>query len=123
MNVYPKLNFNPPPSRSFWNEKYEARSQKLSNDPGSNPLKVFILPHSHNDPGWLKTFVHYFDSDTKRILDLIVQKLTEYKEMTFVWTEISFLDLWWQQASEAQQESFKKLVSEGRLDIMTGETF
>jgi hypothetical protein len=52
-----------------------------------------------------------------------VQKLTEFNEMTFVWTEISFLDLWWQQATEVQQAAFKKLVSEGRLDIMTGEIY
>lgn len=119
MSVYPKLNFAPPPSRSFWNDQYETRSQKRANE-SLNPLKVFILPHSHNDPGWLKTFINYFDSDTKKILDLIVQKLTQYDEMTFVWTEISFLDLWWKQATDAQREGFKKLVSDGRLDVMTG---
>jgi alpha-mannosidase len=84
------------------------------------PLKVFVLPHSHNDPGWLMTFQQYFDSATKNILDNIVKKLTQYKDLKFIWTEICFLDLWWQSASNGQKDDFKKLVNEGRLEIMTG---
>lgn len=40
--------------------------------------------------------------------------------MRFIWTEISFLDLWWQGATDEQKVKFKKLVAEKRLDIMTG---
>lgn len=119
-NTFPSLNFEPPRSRSFWNVSYEERSTSQINDPNKPPLKVFILPHSHNDPGWLKSFTNYFESDTRAILDLVVEKLTEMKEMKFIWTEISFLDLWWQQATSDQQAAFKHLVTEGRIEIMTG---
>ncbi len=53
-------------------------------------------------------------------MDLIVEKLTKFQDMKFIWTEISFLDLWWQEASLEQRKSFKKLVREGRIEIMTG---
>jgi alpha-mannosidase len=40
--------------------------------------------------------------------------------MKFVWTEISFLDLWWKNASSKQKFQFKRLINEERIEIMTG---
>lgn len=118
--IFPNFSFNDQwvaNRAGIWQNDFEERFKNASN---KHPLKIFILPHSHNDPGWLKTFTKYFDSSTKLILDLVVSKLEEFKEMKFIWSEISFLDLWWQQASEHQQKSFKNLVNEGRIEIMTG---
>lgn len=62
-----------------------------------------VVPHSHNDPGWLKTFVNYFQSDSRQILNLAVTKMPEYGNMSFIWSEISFLQLWWDQAHPTKQ--------------------
>lgn len=118
--IFPNFSFNDKwvaNREGIWQDDFEERYKNSKNE---HPLKIFILPHSHNDPGWLQTFTKYFDSSTKNILDLIVSKLETFKEMKFIWSEISFLDLWWQQAREDQQNSFKKLVNEGRIEIMTG---
>ena len=40
--------------------------------------------------------------------------------MTFIWTEISFLSLWWQSAHPTRKVNLKKLVDEGRFEILTG---
>lgn len=40
--------------------------------------------------------------------------------MTFIWTEISFLALWWQSAHPTRKVNLKKLVDEGRFEILTG---
>ena len=84
------------------------------------PLKVIVMPHSHNDPGWLKTYEGYFHASTKLILDNAVDKLTKYSNMTFIWTEISFLSMWWDSAHPARKQNLKKLVTEGRFEILTG---
>lgn len=78
------------------------------------------MPHSHNDPGWLKTFINYFHSETRDILNCVIAKMHEFKDMTFIWSEISFLQLWWDQASPTEQSELKALVDQGRFEITTG---
>lgn len=67
-------------------------------------FQVVIVPHSHNDPGWLHTFEHYFQLETKQILNQIVAKLQQYPDMTFIWSEISFLTAWWDSAHPTKQK-------------------
>ena len=45
---------------------------------------------------------------------------TKYKNMTFVWTEMSFLSMWFETAHEARKANFRALVNEGRFEILTG---
>ncbi|CAD1474106.1 unnamed protein product [Heterotrigona itama] len=59
-------------------------------------LQVILVPHSHTDPGWLKTFEQYFHSSTRSILNNMVSKLQQWPNMTFIWSEVSFLSLWWE---------------------------
>ncbi|VDO74291.1 unnamed protein product [Heligmosomoides polygyrus] len=70
-------------------------------------LEVFVIPHSHCDPGWIKTFEEYYQSQTKHILDGMANHLgDEKKEMRFIYAEISFFELW--------------LLKSGQLEIVTG---
>lgn len=59
-------------------------------------FQVILVPHSHTDPGWLKTFEQYFHSSTRGILNNMVTKLQQWPNMTFIWSEVSFLSLWWE---------------------------
>lgn len=107
LEEYPKFNFRPSwmTKREFWDDNLEQRYNDQLADPSRPSLKVIILPHSHNDPGWLKTFTNYFESATKEILtDVITQMTMNYTDFTFIWTEISFLQLWWDQANAAEQK-------------------
>ncbi|CAD5114521.1 DgyrCDS3645 [Dimorphilus gyrociliatus] len=83
------------------------------------PLKVFVIPHSHNDPGWIKTFDRYFQDQTRHILDNMVQKLEQHSKMTFIYAEMSFFSTWWSQQNDATKEKVKRFLNEGRLELPT----
>ncbi|EDV43537.1 uncharacterized protein Dana_GF18544, isoform B [Drosophila ananassae] len=117
-----KFDFQPEWMRSkeYWDRGFEERFEAQKKDKQRPPLKIIVVPHSHNDPGWLKTFTNYFQSDSRQILNLLVTKMQEYTDMTFIWSEISFLQLWWDQAHPTKQRALKRLIDSGRIEITTG---
>ena len=40
--------------------------------------------------------------------------------MKFVWAEISYLSMWWSQQPQATRDTFKRLVHNGQIEIVTG---
>lgn len=67
-------------------------------------LQVIVVPHSHNDPGWLKTLSGYMEDQTRPTLNNMVNKLTKLPGMTFIWAESVFLHLWWQETDDATRQ-------------------
>ncbi|KAL4705749.1 hypothetical protein ACJJTC_018348 [Scirpophaga incertulas] len=85
-----------------------------------NKLKVFIVPHSHNDPGWLKTFENYYTTQTKAIFTNMVEKLLP-EGRKFIWAETSFLSMWWtSDASDKDKAVFKDFLKSGKVELVTG---
>jgi bifunctional pyridoxal-dependent enzyme with beta-cystathionase and maltose regulon repressor activities len=123
--LYSKFQFDAPwiEKKSIWNVDFESRWAQQKQNSSRLPLHVIVLPHSHNDPGWLQTFEGYFEQRTKHILDSAIKRLPYLKDMTFMWTEISYLAMWFEQASEESKNAFKALVHEGKIEITTGMKF
>lgn len=86
----------------------------------TKPLTVIIVPHSHQDPGWLFTFEYYFETYSNKIINLMVEQLTKNQAWRFVWSEVCWLDKWWEKASQSQKDSFIRLVRNGQLEIVSG---
>ena len=70
-----------------WNFGGKAKS------PDEN-IEVFVVTHSHCDPGWTFTWEQYYDSRVKYILRGVVTALIRDERRTFTWADISFLAIW-----------------------------
>jgi len=116
--VYDALKFDNPDG-GVWKQGWDIQ-YKESQWTEQKKLRVFVVPHSHNDPGWIKTFEKYYTDQTRHILDTVVAKLQQHKEMRFIWAEISYLSLWWAEQSAATRQAVLHLLEEGRLEIVTG---
>ncbi|XP_038058190.1 alpha-mannosidase 2-like isoform X2 [Patiria miniata] len=117
LDVYNTLPFDNPDG-GVWKQGYDIKYNP--NQWNDDPLKVFVVPHSHNDPGWIKTVDKYFKDQTVHILNNMVVKMQEYPKMRFIWAEISYFSMWWEQTSKQSQDITKRLLEEGRFEIVTG---
>ena len=94
----------------------------------AEPLNVHIVPHTHDDVGWLKTVDQYYSgtnrsidpAGVKYILDTVVQELQRDTRRTFIYVEIAFFARWWNEQSATTKEIVKKLVSNGQLEFVNG---
>ncbi|XP_023529523.1 alpha-mannosidase 2-like [Cucurbita pepo subsp. pepo] len=102
------------PWKQGWRVAYEG------DEWDSEKLKVLVVPHSHNDPGWLLTVDEYYEKQTRHILDTIVEALSQDSRRKFIWEEMSYLEKWWRDASDEKRESFVTLVKNGQLEIVGG---
>ena len=91
-------------------------------------LNVHIVPHTHDDVGWLKTVDQYYSgtqrfidpAGVKYILDTVVQELQKDARRTFIYVEIAFFARWWNEQSNATKDIVKKLVANRQLEFVNG---
>lgn len=88
--------------------------------PEKGPLRVFVLPHSHCDPGWIKTFDQYFQSSVRNILTSVYNALQKDKRRKFIWAEISYFEWWWTEQNESVRKGMRELIKDKRFEFVTG---
>ena len=105
---------------SFENPDGGAWKQGWDVPPKAGPIQIVVLPHSHCDPGWIKTFDEYFQTQTRHILDSAVAALLKDRRRTFVWAEISYFEWWWREQTTEARSGFKELLANGQWEFVTG---
>ncbi|PON35514.1 Glycoside hydrolase [Parasponia andersonii] len=92
-------------------------------------INVHLVPHSHDDVGWLKTVDQYYvgannsirGACVQNVLDSVISALLEDKNRHFIYVEIAFFQRWWRQQSNTLKIKVKKeLVDSGQLEFING---
>ncbi|CAN8264032.1 unnamed protein product [Cochlearia groenlandica] len=91
-------------------------------------LNVHLVPHSHDDVGWLKTVDQYYvgsnniiqNACVRNVLDSVVDSLRRDPNRKFVWSEMAFFTRWWEEQSHETREQVRRLVRTGQLEFVNG---
>ena len=91
-------------------------------------LQVHLVPHTHDDVGWLKTVDQYFygannsiqHAGVQYILDSVIPGLLLNKNRTFIYVEMAFFHRWWEQQDEQMRETVRNLVKSRQLEFING---
>ena len=72
-DLFAAIDYNAPENKGPWKQGWDYDYDGRFKD----GLTVHVVPHSHNDPGWIKTYHTYYSTQTRHILDTVVASLTE----------------------------------------------
>lgn len=91
-------------------------------------LTVHMVPHTHDDVGWQKTYDEYFTGMEQRtaharveqIISEVIFEMERDSTRKFTFVEMKFLNMWYIRAPKDRQNALKKLIKEGRFEIIMG---
>eukprot|EP00636_Phaeomonas_parva_P016919 CAMPEP_0118851794 /NCGR_PEP_ID=MMETSP1163-20130328/1098_1 /TAXON_ID=124430 /ORGANISM="Phaeomonas parva, Strain CCMP2877" /LENGTH=1103 /DNA_ID=CAMNT_0006784183 /DNA_START=134 /DNA_END=3445 /DNA_ORIENTATION=+ len=91
-------------------------------------LNVHIVPHTHDDVGWLKTVDQYFyganntiqHAGVQHVLDSVFAELKRKPERRFTYVEMAFFARWYTQLAADEKDEVRSLVKDGRLTFANG---
>ena len=119
----------PRPNTRHLKETASVRPSKFSANP-SNPkvLNVHVVPHTHDDVGWLKTVEQYYfglnmtiqHASVHDIIDSVVAALLDDHSRTFTYVEMKFFSMWWERQTDAVRDSVRFLVANKQLNFVNG---
>eukprot|EP00245_Coleochaete_scutata_P006046 TRINITY_DN20159_c0_g1_i1.p1 TRINITY_DN20159_c0_g1~~TRINITY_DN20159_c0_g1_i1.p1 ORF type:complete len:1052 (-),score=194.38 TRINITY_DN20159_c0_g1_i1:847-4002(-) len=91
-------------------------------------INVHLVPHSHDDVGWLKTVDQYYYGSNSSlqvaavqfILDTVVKCLAENPHRRFIEVEQAFFQRWWREQDDDTRDVVRDLVKSGQLEFING---
>lgn len=84
------------------------------------PLTVYLVPHSHNDPGWKSNLEQLYDTEVRAIYTTVVEALLANPERTFGAEIGVFWTLFWGEQNETMRDAVRGLVTRGQLEFVGG---
>lgn len=91
-------------------------------------LNIHLVPHTHDDVGWLKTVDQYYygahneiqHAGVQYILDTVIDQLLKDPRKRMIYVEIAFFYRWWSEQHDSLRHVVKGLVNQGRLEFILG---
>jgi len=105
-----------------------ARPLNTRAGPKAGVLNVHLVPHTHDDVGWLKTVDQYYiglnntiqNAAVKYVLDSVVAALARNPDRKFTYVEQAFFQRWWREQDGPTRELVRQLVKAGQLQFANG---
>ena len=96
--------------------------------PLASSLTVHIVPHTHDDVGWLKTVDQYYyglyndiqHAAVQYVLKSTTAALMRNPARRFMYVEQAFFQRFWREANEYDRNVTHHLVSNGQLEFVNG---
>lgn len=103
-------------------------SQAFDCGSDSQKLQVHLVPHTHDDVGWLKTVDEYYYGSNRTIqpaavqyiLDTVISTLYDNPARTFIYVEMAFFTRWWDQQDNQTRSKVYHLVQNKQLEFING---
>ncbi|KAH1004274.1 hypothetical protein HUJ04_004053 [Dendroctonus ponderosae] len=91
-------------------------------------VNIHLVPHSHDDLGWLKTFEQYYygshdnvqRAGVQYIISSVVDALKSNKDRRFIYVETGYFWKWWTNQEEDVRSDVRQLVNNGQLEFISG---
>ncbi|CAB9508715.1 Lysosomal alpha-mannosidase [Seminavis robusta] len=114
--------------RNLIKEDDQGGIQKMAAVDDPKVLNVHVVPHTHDDVGWLKTVEQYFyglnmtiqKACVKDILDTVVEALLDNPHRTFTYVEMRFFSMWFYNQTDAVKDSVRFLIANKQLSFANG---
>ncbi|XP_057661695.1 lysosomal alpha-mannosidase-like isoform X1 [Diorhabda carinulata] len=91
-------------------------------------INVHIVPHTHDDVGWLKTVDQYYygsrntiqNAGVQYILDSVMDSLRKDENRRFIYVETAFFWKWWIKQHDIVKARVRRFVNNGQLEFISG---
>jgi alpha-mannosidase len=97
---------------------YDVVNEKTG--PQEGKINVHLVPHTHDDTGWLVTVDQYFFSEVYYIVDTVVDQLAKNPNRHFIYVEVGFFARWWDEQLDDRRNLTRSLVANGQLEFING---
>jgi lysosomal alpha-mannosidase len=96
--------------------------------PLSDAVNIHLVPHSHDDVGWLKTPAQYYygwnnsiqHANVQLIYTSTIDALLANSSRTFIAVEMAFFSKWYFEQPPTRRDDVKRLVASGQLQFAGG---
>jgi len=103
---------------------YQTSSQRDA----TASVNVCIVPHTHDDVGWLKTVDQYYygamnyiqHANVQSIITAMIGELQKNENRRFSYVEQAFFQRWYAEQDAEMQGIVKELVGTGQLEFING---